>query len=40
MFIFCVQPEKRGGRGKEEEEEEEEEEKANICRKEVGKYGK
>ena len=39
MFIFCVQPEKRGGRGKEEEEEEEEE-KANICRKEVGKYGK
>ena len=32
---------KKGGRGKEEEEEEEEEEeKANICRKEVGKYGK
>ena len=31
---------KGGGRGKEEEEEEEEEEKANICRKEVGKYGK
>ena len=30
---------KKGGRG-EEEEEEEEEEKANICRKEVGKYGK
>ena len=40
MFIFCVQPEKGGGRGKEEEEEEEEEEEANICRKEVGKYGK
>ena len=39
VFIFCVQPEKggEGGRGKEEEEEEE---KANICRKEVGKYGK
>lgn len=41
VFIFCVQHEKGGGgRGKEEEEEEEEEEKANICRKEVGKYGK
>ena len=43
MFISCVQPEK-GGEGwgvrGEEEEEEEEEEKANICRKEVGKYGK
>ena len=43
VFIFCVQPEKGGGGGRgkeEEEEEEEEEEKANICRKEVGKYGK
>ena len=39
MFIFCVQPEKGGG-GRGKEEEEEEEEKANICRKEVGKYGK
>lgn len=38
MFIFCVQPEKRGGGGRGKEEEEEE--KANICRKEVGKYGK
>ena len=47
MFISCVQPEKGGegwggvgGGGGGEEEEEEEEEKANICRKEVGKYGK
>ena len=31
---------KKGGGGGGKEEEEEEEEKANICRKEVGKYGK
>ena len=41
MCLFSVfNLKKGGGRGKEEEEEEEEEEKANICRKEVGKYGK
>lgn len=37
MCLFSVFNLKKGGRG---EEEEEEEEKANICRKEVGKYGK
>ena len=41
VYFLCSTWKKGGGRGKEEEEEEEEEEeKANICRKEVGKYGK
>lgn len=35
MCLFSVFNLKKGGRGEEEEEE-----KANICRKEVGKYGK
>ena len=39
-FLCSTRKRGGGGRGKEEEEEEEEEEKANICRKEVGKYGK
>ena len=38
VYFLCSTRKRGGGRGKEEEEEEEE--KANICRKEVGKYGK